>query len=196
LEREATGNLNEKEMTYLRFIREGSKRMQDLIQDLLEYSRVETRVKDFAKVDMNDVVKKALHSLEYSIKESQAKVTVDVLPTIFGDQTQMVQLIQNLMGNALKFRRPGEPPRLEVSSVTNQKEHVFSVRDNGIGIAPEHADMLFKMFSRLHTNDEYPGTGIGLAVAKKIVERHGGRIWVESDGISGSIFSFSIPIAT
>lgn len=196
LEREATGNLNEKEMTYLRFIREGSKRMQYLIQDLLEYSRVETSAKDFAEVDMNEVVNKALLSLEYSIKESQAKVTVDELPIIFGDQTQMVQLFQNLMGNAIKFRRPGEPPRLEVSSVTNTKEHIFSVRDNGIGIAPEHANMLFKMFSRLHTNDEYPGTGIGLAIAKKIVERHGGRIWVESDGISGSNFSFTIPIAS
>ncbi|MDW5562969.1 MAG: ATP-binding protein, partial [Methanomassiliicoccus sp.] len=187
LEREVAGKLNGKEKDYLDLILEGTKRMQELIEDLLEYSRVETRGKDFVKVDMNHVADRVLLSLDSSINGSQAEVDVDRLPTINGDQTQMIQLLTNLISNAIKFRA-NEPPKIEVSAMRKNDEYVFSVKDNGIGIDPKYQDKLFKMFQRLHTKEEYPGTGIGLAICKKIVERHGGRIWFESEPGKGTTF--------
>ncbi|MDW5562630.1 MAG: ATP-binding protein [Methanomassiliicoccus sp.] len=178
---------------YMSFAVDGSTRMKELIDDLLAYSRIDSKSIVLEEINMNDEAKTVEEDLHVMIKETRAEVIIDPLPNIRGDKTQMKQLLTNLISNAIKFRRPGFKPRVEVSAVTYENEVVFSVEDNGIGIDPEYADKLFKMFSRLHTREEYPGTGIGLAVAKKIVERHGGRIWFESEPGKGTTFFFTIP---
>jgi PAS domain S-box-containing protein len=192
LEKEAAGKLDERSKEYLRYILEGSSRMRDLINDLLEYSRVGTSKKEFSQVNMNEAVNRALRSLRSSVRESGAKIDVHELPAIRGDMSQMIQLFQNLIANALKFRGSSKP-RIEVSAITYGDDLVFSIKDNGIGIDLKYQDRLFMMFSRLHTRDEYPGTGIGLAISKKIVERHGGRIWFESEVGKGTTFYFTLP---
>ena len=148
----------------------------------------------FAPVDMNIAVAKTLKLLEVGIRrESGAEVTVGRLPTVWGDQTQMIQVIQNLVGNAIKYRST-EPPRISINTAsTSGNEHIFEVRDNGIGFKMEYADRILKMFQRLHTREEYPGTGVGLAIAKRIVERHGGQLWARSEEGKGSSFYFSLP---
>jgi light-regulated signal transduction histidine kinase (bacteriophytochrome) len=167
--------------------------MQTLINDLLAYSRVGTRGKPFGPVDGTAVVLSAQEALVTSIAESGAVVTHDALPVILGDATQLTQLFQNLFGNAIKFHRPGEAPRIHVGAARQDGAWKFSVRDNGIGIQAEYFERIFVIFQRLHGRDEYPGTGIGLAICKKIVERHGGRIWLESEPGKGSTFHFTIP---
>jgi PAS domain S-box-containing protein len=177
---------------YLRFITDGVQRMQTLINDLLTYSRVSSQGGAFGPADSNQIVKMVLESLQASIGSARAEVTADPLPTVFGDATQLGQVFQNLIVNAIKFHGQA-PPRIHVSAKEAPGEWVFSVRDNGIGIAPEYFERIFVIFQRLHTIEEYGGTGIGLAICKKIVERHGGRIWVESTVGEGSRFYFSIP---
>jgi hypothetical protein len=177
---------------FMDFIVDAATRMQDLINDLLSYSRVGTRGHEFQPTDLNKVLENALQNLDLRIKDSGATVTFDNLPTLLGDDRQLLQLFQNLIGNALKFR--GEvPPKVHVGVIQHPGEYVFSVRDNGIGIDPQYAERIFLVFQRLHARGEYPGTGIGLAICKKIVERHGGRIWVESAPGKGSTFRFTIP---
>ena len=171
---------------------EGAERMRRLINDLLTYSRVEAQAREFGAVDMRAALEAALEYLRASIEESQAEVYVGELPTVLADEVQMKQLLSNLIANAIKFRGSASPA-VDVSFSERGNELVFSVRDNGIGIEPKHLPSLFRMFQRLHTRDEYPGTGIGLAISKKIVERHGGKIWAESDGVSGSTFLFTLP---
>jgi light-regulated signal transduction histidine kinase (bacteriophytochrome) len=166
--------------------------MRQLVNDLLDYSRVETKKQEFVPVDMNKVVEVVIGDLHVPINETKAKVIADRLPTVLADETQMKQVLLNLISNAIKFRS-SEPLKVKVSSLKHGNEFVFAVRDNGIGIDPKYYDNLFKMFQRLHTKDEYPGTGIGLAISKKVVERHGGRIWVESEEGEGSTFFFSLP---
>lgn len=171
---------------------DGATRMQALIHDLLAYSRVGTRGRSFEPTDCATVLQDTLANLAVAITESGAVVTHDALPTVIADATQMTQLFQNLLSNAIKFR--GErPPEIHVGAEHREGEWLFSVRDNGIGIKPQYFERIYSVFQRLHTRREYPGTGIGLAICKKIVERHGGSIWVESDPDRGSTFYFTIP---
>jgi PAS domain S-box-containing protein len=172
---------------------DGAKRMQALLNDLLEYSRVGTRGKPFNLTNCEDVIKQAMANLKLAIEESGALVSYDTLPVIMADEGQLVQLFQNLIGNAIKFCRQ-EPPRIHISSMRKYNVLVFSVRDNGIGIDSQHTQGIFEIFRRLHTREEYPGTGMGLAICKKIVERHGGHIWVQSQPGEGSTFYFTIQV--
>ncbi len=192
LARRYEGKLGPDADEYIRFAVDGATRMQNLIRGLLAYSRVGTRGKSFGPVDTGAVVRHSLLDLEMALKESGAEVTHDPLPVVMGDDTQLTQLFQNLIGNAIKFRSES-PPKIHVG-VTDEKDvWRFAVRDNGIGFDPRHADRIFQMFQRLHGRSEYPGTGIGLALCKRIVERHRGKIWVESAPGRGSTFYFTIP---
>lgn len=171
---------------------DGVTRMQRLINDLLAYSRVGRKPKEFEPTDCGRVLARVLSDLRLAVEESGGVVTGDPLPTVSGDSVQLGQLFQNLVANAVKFRGP-EPPRVHVSVEREGEEWHFSVRDNGIGIEPQYAERIFVIFQRLHSRAEYEGTGIGLAVCRKIVERHGGRIWVESELGKGACFHFTIP---
>ena len=164
-----------------------------LINDLLDYSRVGTRGKEFVITEFDTVLEKILGNLKKAIEESDAKVTIDPLPSLMVDGGQIGQLFQNLISNAIKFRG-NVPPQIHISSEKNENKWTFSVRDNGIGIDPEYSSRIFEIFQRLHSKEEYPGSGIGLAICKKIVERHGGNIWIESEPGKGTSFYFSIPI--
>ena len=177
---------------FMNYVVEGAARMKQLIEDLLVYSRVGTRGKDFQPVDVEVPLRNALTNLRKSIEEASAAITWDPLPAAAGDDTQLAQLFQNLIGNALKFRG-ADPPRVHVGVVEREGEWELWVRDNGIGIEPQYYERIFMVFQRLHNKTEYPGTGIGLAICKKVVERHGGRIWVESKPGEGSSFRFTIP---
>jgi len=176
---------------YLANLVQCTDRMQAMIDDVLAYSRVETQGKPFAEVDFSDAVQQAVANLKTAVEESGAAVIWDRLPTLAADRFQMIQLFQNLIGNALKFRR--ETPQVRIYAVEERERCTFAIADNGIGIPQEHLERIFGMFQRLHTTTEYPGTGIGLAVCKRIVERHGGRIWVVSEAGRGSTFCFSVP---
>ncbi len=171
---------------------QGASRMHTLINDLLRLSRVDTRAKEFAEVGLDAVLEGALNDLSASIQEAGASITRDPLPALRVDGAQMTQLFQNLIGNALKFRSE-TPPRIHVGAERRDHEWLFSVRDNGIGIEPQYFQRIFLIFQRLHTRSQYPGTGIGLAICKKIIERHGGAIWVESRPGEGSTFHFTLP---
>lgn len=169
-----------------------SRRMQNMIDAILEYSRVETGGTPFENTDFEEVLKAAEDNLAAVIESSRAEIIHDNLPTLSADRGQMLQLFQNLVGNALKFRAPKRAPRIIVTA-TEQREHWrFKVQDNGIGIAPDARDRIFGMFQRLHTGEEFPGTGIGLAICRSIVKRHGGQIWVDSVPGEGSTFHFTI----
>jgi two-component system, LuxR family, sensor kinase FixL len=171
---------------------DGVSRMQTLIDDLLSFSRLGTRAKAFEAVDCQDILAQALANLEVAVAESGAVVTNDPLPVAAADPAQLTQLLQNLLSNAIKFRGP-QPPRIHIAVRREAGDWLFAVQDNGIGMEPEYFERIFVIFQRLHTRDEYPGTGIGLALCKKIVERHGGRISVVSTPGEGSTFSFTIP---
>ena len=175
------------------FIVDGATRMKQLIEDLLAYSRVGTRDKNFKPADAGSSLKRALTNLRAAIQDSGATVTQDGLPTIPCDEVQLAQLFQNLIGNALKFRKPDAAPAVHVGAADNGMEWEFTVRDNGIGIEPQYFERIFMVFQRLHNKGEYPGTGIGLAIVKKVVERHGGRIWVQSQPGAGTTFHFTMP---
>ena len=193
LTRRYKDKLNADANEFIGYAMDGSIRMQRMISDLLAYSRVGTRGKDFEPTDCQALIDQALANLQAAIEESGAVITHEPLPTVIADASQLAQLFQNLIGNAIKFRGE-EPPRVHISAKQKGDEWVFSVRDNGIGIDPQYAERIFVIFQRLHRRDEYPGTGIGLAICKKIVERHGGRIWVESEPGKGSTFYFTIPM--
>jgi len=175
------------------FIVDGATRMKQLIEDLLAYSRVGTRDRNFKPAEAESSLRRALTNLRAAIQDSGATVTQDKLPTIPCDEVQLAQLFQNLIGNALKFRKPDAAPAVHVGAADQGAEWEFTVRDNGIGIEPQYFERIFMVFQRLHDKGEYPGTGIGLAIVKKVVERHGGRIWVQSQPGAGTTFHFTMP---
>ena len=185
------GKLDADADEFIAFAVDGANRMQRLILDLLAYSRVNTAGRQFEPTAMETVLKAALNNLTDAVKESQAIITHDPLPAVMGDDKQLAQLFQNLLSNAVKFGG-AQPPRIHISAKQTDGEWLFSVRDHGIGLDPQYADRIFVIFQRLHTRAEYPGTGIGLAICKKIVERHGGRIWVESELGKGATFYFTM----
>ena len=187
------GRLDAKADKYIGYAVDGAKRMQVLINDLLNLSRIGRNPKPFEKTDCRALVAEVLEALGKSVEESKAKVAVsDNLPMVMADRNLLGLLFQNLIGNAIKYRSDRKPV-IEVSAARNADAWVFEVRDNGIGIASEFHDRIFVVFQRLHERGKYPGTGIGLAIARKIAELHGGRIWVESTEGSGSRFMFTIP---
>ena len=193
LERRYKDKLDSDALEFINYAVDGSNRMKTLINDLLAYSRVGTRGKEFALTDCEEVLECVLSNLEVSIAESQGKVTHDPLPRLMADDVQLESLFQNLIGNAIKFHGK-KPPRIHVGIKKDEKNWVFSVSDNGIGIDPQYFERIFIIFQRLHNRQEYPGTGIGLAISKRIVERHGGRLWIESQPGKGSTFYFTLPM--
>ncbi|RPI96681.1 MAG: PAS domain S-box protein [Chloroflexi bacterium] len=193
LARRYQGKLDSDADEFIAFVVEGTNRMQNLINDLLAYSRVGMRGNPFAPVSAEYLLEEALANLQLAIEESGAKITHDPLPTVNGDAIQLVMVFQNLLGNAIKFRG-SEPICVHVGVTQAGNEWVFSVRDNGIGIDPRFAKRIFVIFQRLHERASYPGTGIGLAICKRIIQRHGGRIWVDSEAGKGATFYFTIPM--
>jgi two-component system, chemotaxis family, sensor kinase Cph1 len=193
LERRYKDKLDGDALEFINYAVDGSNRMKTLINDLLAYSRVGTRGKEFAFTDCEELLARVLANLQTSIKENEAKVTHDPLPRVMADEVQLESLFQNLIGNAIKFHG-GKTPRIHVGVMKDEKNWVFSISDNGIGIDPQYFERIFIIFQRLHNREDYPGTGIGLAISKRIVERHGGRIWIESQPQKGSTFFFTLPI--
>jgi two-component system NtrC family sensor kinase len=192
LKEEYQHRLDDQAESYLERVVSGAKRMKALVTALLNYSRVNCdECPEFEEVDLSEVVGQALANLQSAIRESGAEVVCGPLPVVLGDGVQLVQLLQNLIGNAILYRGQ-EPPRIQIEGQRARDRWEIAVRDNGIGIAPEHHQQIFEIFKRLHNRDKYPGTGIGLAVCKKIVQRHGGLIWVESGAAGGSVFRFTI----
>ena len=177
---------------FMGYIVDGAARMKQLIEDLLSYSRVGTRGRELHATESRAALDKALLNLRAAQEASGATVTRGELPVVVADSQQLTQLFQNLLGNAMKFRAE-TPPRIHVACEERPDIWIFTVSDNGIGLDPQYSERIFMMFQRLHTKAEYPGTGIGLAICKKIVDRHGGRIWVESQPGKGCTFGFTIP---
>lgn len=194
LARRYKGRLDADADEFIGFAVDAATRMQRLINDLLAYSRVGTRGKPFEPTNLSEVVDQVLATLKLAIEEGGARVTRDPLPTVMADATQMGQLFQNLIGNAIKFRKKDTPLHIHVSVAPHGREWRVEVADNGIGFEPAYAERIFVIFQRLHTVAEYPGTGIGLAICKKIVERHRGRIWADASPGRGSTFSFTLPL--
>jgi signal transduction histidine kinase len=191
LERRYKGRLDADADEFIGYMVDGAKRLQKLINDLLLFSRVGRTDREVEMLDCNSILEKVIQSMNYTIEENKATVTYDKLPVIKGNESNFIQLFQNLIGNALKFHGQ-EPPHVHVKAVQKGDEWLFSVRDNGIGIEPQYKHRIFQIFQRLHIRDEYPGTGIGLSICKKIVETYNGRIWVDSELGKGSVFYFTI----
>ncbi len=191
LREHSAGKLDSQGLEYIALAEEGGARMQQLVDDLLAYSRV-GRKQDVSAVDTGESVKTALKNLQATLEETGASITCDPLPVLQGSPTELVQLFQNLIGNALKFRG-SKTPEVHIGAKRQNSHWLFSVKDNGIGIESEYLTRIFMIFQRLHAADEYPGTGIGLAICKKIVERNGGQIWAESEPGKGTTFFFTFP---
>jgi PAS domain S-box-containing protein len=192
LERRYKNRLDDDADEFIEFIVEGAQRMKHLIDDLLIYSRVRKDEKEFERVDLEKLLTTILSNLSVSIKEHHVVITYDTPPSIIADSSQMGQVFQNLIGNAIKFR-DNENPRIDISVEEDPDKWTFAVKDNGIGIDKKHQKQIFEMFRRLNTRKEYPGTGIGLSICQKIIERHGGKLWVDSIPGEGSTFYFTIP---
>lgn len=195
LSRRYEAELDETAQKYIGFAVEGAKRMQALILDLLSYSRAGTQAIDKRPIAAEAVVSSAVQNLEVSIRESGARVRYDHLPVIEADESRLVQVLQNLIGNGIKFRKPDVPPEISVSAKSAGDQWIFEVADNGIGFDPKYADRIFQVFQRLHGVAAYPGNGIGLAICRRIIEHHGGRLWAEPEPGVGSKFFFSLPLA-
>ncbi|WP_436235274.1 sensor histidine kinase [Paenibacillus sp. LjRoot153] len=186
------GKLDQDADDFIHYAVDGAQRMQNLINDLLAFSRVGTKGKELKSVDFEVVLQHVLTNLQHAIQESDALITHDPMPTLLADSTQMVQLLQNLIGNAIKFRDANRAPVIHIGIKQQGKERLFSVRDNGIGFDLKYRDRIFLIFQRLHNKTKYQGTGIGLSICKKIVERHGGKIWVESEAGQSTTFYFTL----
>lgn len=193
LERSAGPRLEPREKEYLNFILQSGNRMRTLIDDLLRYSQLGQRVRTSAAVNLSEVLQRVLQDLQLPIEEAGACISADELPTVIGDEAQLGQLMQNLVGNAIKYSRPGMKPAVRITAQSREKEWIIQVHDNGIGISPEFRESVFAPFKRLH-GQEIPGTGIGLAVCRRVVEAHYGQIWVESTPGHGSTFAFTLPL--
>lgn len=191
LEKHGGEGLDPRDRQYLRAAVEGGQRMRGLIDDLLAYSRVDSQVRPFVEVDMGEVLRKTEETMQATIETTGATILSDGLPTVLADESMMRRLMENLIGNALKFHGK-EKPVIRVSAEERQDDFLFRVQDNGIGIGSEHHERIFEMFTRLDGAEDVPGTGMGLAISKKIVERHGGRIWVESEEGKGATFLFTV----
>ena len=186
------GRLDADADDFIHYAVEGANRMQTMINDLLAYSRVGTRGGPFEPADCNGILEQTLSNLKFPLEETGAVITHDPLPVVTADASQLVQVFQNLISNAIKFG--GEKtPEIHISADKKGGEWIFSVKDNGIGFDPKYADKIFDTFKRLHTAVKYPGSGIGLTICRKIIERHGGRIWAESEPGKGATFYFTIP---
>jgi light-regulated signal transduction histidine kinase (bacteriophytochrome) len=191
LSRRYKGKLDAEADEFIAFAVDGANRMQRLIQDLLAFSRVGTKGKDLHDTSSEEALSQALRNLRSAIEESHAIVTHDPMPAVLADETQLTQLFQNLVGNAIKYQNPGVP-RIHIAARRSEGKWIFSVKDNGLGIDPQYFEKIFGMFQRLHKREEFAGTGIGLAICKKIIERHGSSITVESTLGQGSTFSFAL----
>jgi light-regulated signal transduction histidine kinase (bacteriophytochrome) len=194
LARRYQGKLDADADEFIGFAVDGAKRMQQLIVDMLSYSRLTTQARPLVSTDCNQLLKNVLDNLTIAIRESGTEIRGENLPTIKVDATQISQLLQNLIANAIKFRKHNAAVHIDISAVREDTFWHFRVQDNGIGIDPQYQERIFILFQRLHTREEYPGTGIGLAVCKKIIQRHGGNIWVESAAGQGATFHFTIPV--
>jgi len=193
IERRYKNRLDKDADEFIAFAVDGATRMQKMINKVLLYSRIGKQSKPLRPIDCEDILDQVVANLATSIQESGVIVTRDPLPTVMANDSLLIELFQNLIGNAVKFRGK-KLPGIHIKAEKKGSDWVFSVRDNGIGVDPRHAERIFQIFQRLHGRNKYPGTGIGLAVCKKIVERFGGRIWVESETGKGSTFYFTIPI--
>lgn len=193
LEKKYKGKLDSEADEFIFFAVDGANRMQLLINDLLDYSRVMTRGRSFEQVDTEEILGDVMKDMQISIRDNGVKITHDPLPVVMADGIQIASVFHNLISNSIKYRSD-KPPEIHVDAKKEKDEWVFSVQDNGIGIDQKYRERIFIIFQRLHGRNEYPGTGIGLATSKRIVERHGGRIWVESEPGNGSVFKFTLPI--
>lgn len=193
IQRRYMGQLDEDADVYINFLVDGANRMSQLISDLLEFSRVGIKGRPFQETDCAQVLGMVLRNLDSTIRENGASVIVNDLPVVLADESQLLQLFQNLLANAIKFRS-SEPPMVNICCSQEKDYWLFAVSDNGIGIAPDSQERIFQVFQRLHTVDRYAGSGIGLAICKRIVERHNGRIWVTSEEGRGSTFFFTLPV--
>ena len=196
IERRYKGQLDPDADEFMEYMVSGAKRMKSMIQGLLDYSQVETKGNKFKEINTEEALNTALSNLKKSINRCSAEVTHDPLPPIFADECQIVRVFQDLIDNALKFRKENETPKIHISAKKESNSWIFSVNDNGIGIEDQYFPLIFEVFKRLHAIGEYPGAGIGLAIVKRIIERHNGQIWVESCPGKGSTFYFSIPLIT
>ena len=192
IERRYKDKLDKDADEFINFAVDGARRMQSLITDLLVFSRLTRKPKPFTLIDCNTVIKNVVLNLESVIQSTNAVIMSEPLPSVSGDETQLTQLFQNLISNGIKFHSD-KKPQININAQKTDSEWLFSVKDNGIGIEDIYKERIFVIFQRLHSRDEYPGTGIGLAICKKVVEKHGGRIWVESEPGKGSTFYFTIP---
>ena len=195
LERRYSDQLDEDANEFIGFAVDGAKRLDAMINDILIYSKVSNKDRNLTTIDFNEVIKEVYVNLADSIEKTNAEITYDSLPSIITDKQLMTQLFQNLISNAIKYRSE-ETPKIHISIKKEKTQYLFSIKDNGIGIDQKHLERIFTIFQRLHSNSEYEGTGIGLAIAQKIVHQSGGEIWAESKLGIGSTFYFTIPTKT